>query len=129
MYNQGLTYWVQRRGDKVIDAATRAMQARLHMTEPHATYLLTVGYALAGRTVEARATLDSLEARYGAAFAYTMRAVVHHALGDDAMALTLLERALALREPELPNVTSEPQLDGLRQHPRFRALRAQMRLP
>jgi tetratricopeptide (TPR) repeat protein len=129
IYNQGLSYWVLRRGDKVIDAASRSMQARLRMTEPHATYLLSVGYALAGRPNEARAILDSLDARYGAAFPYTMRAALYHALGDDAMALTLLERALVLREPELPNVTSEPQLDGLRQHPRFRALRAQMRLP
>jgi tetratricopeptide (TPR) repeat protein len=129
IYNQGLSYQMLRQGDSVIRAAERAASARLPLDSLHSDMLLTIGYALAGRREDARATLDRLEARLVPTLPNSFRAIVYHELGDDRKALDLLERSLALREPDLPLVTSEPGFDRLRQNIRFRNVRRAMRLP
>ena len=122
IYNQGLVYWMKGMGPEVIAAAQRAKNARIGMG-PHANWLLVIGYALSGQRDRALELLDRLDV------SLTEVAAVYHVLGEDEQALALLEKALAVRDPNLPNETSEPTFDRLRDHPRFRALRAAMRLP
>jgi tetratricopeptide (TPR) repeat protein len=129
IYNEGLSYWVQGRADKVIESARRANQVRLPVGELHAEYLLSVGQALSGQTHAARATLEHLEARFGPGVPNSYKAAFHVVLGEDDKALKMLEQSFAIREPTLPIIMAEPQIDRIRDHPRFRALRAAMRLP
>ena len=80
--------------------------------------------ALAGRTQEARQALARVEAaalqRYVPA-SYLAR--VHVALGDTEAALTLLEKALADRAPELVHPRLAVEFAPLAREPRFQALR------
>lgn len=129
IYNQGLSYWMLRQGDSVIRAAERTATARLPIDSLHTDWLLSSGYALAGRLEDARATLRRLDARLVPMLPDCFRAAIYLELGDEHRALDLLERSLALREPDLPLVTSEPGFDRLRQNTRFRNLRRAINLP
>jgi tetratricopeptide (TPR) repeat protein len=123
IYNQGLVYWMKGMGKEVITSAQQAKTARLSVGELHADWLLTIGYALSGQRDSAQAMLRERE------FPPALAAAVHHVLGDDDEAIDFLERAVAMRLPGVPNITSEPLFDDLRDHPRFRALRSAMELP
>jgi eukaryotic-like serine/threonine-protein kinase len=62
--------------------------------------------------------VDAANGRLGPAhFAY-----VHAALGDRAMALTLLERAASERDPDILWLAVDPRVDQLRSEPRFEQL-------
>jgi tetratricopeptide (TPR) repeat protein len=54
---------------------------------------------------------------------------VYACLGDEARTLEYLERALAQREPGLPEILSDPEIPWLRVDERFAHLRKRLNLP
>jgi DNA-binding winged helix-turn-helix (wHTH) protein/tetratricopeptide (TPR) repeat protein len=86
--------------------------------------VLARSLALAGRTSEARRTLEALERASadgrGGSYAH---ATVHLALGERDAALARLEAATEERDPWLVLLKVDPMLDALRRHRRFQALR------
>ena len=55
-------------------------------------------------------------------------AVVHAALGENALALDALERAFAARDAQLVFLKDDPRWSGLRSEPRFAALMRALKL-
>jgi hypothetical protein len=55
-------------------------------------------------------------------------AVLHAALGETAPAMDALEKALAIRDPQLVFLKDDSRWAGLRQQPRFTALLVALRL-
>ena len=55
-------------------------------------------------------------------------AVLHAALGENALALAALERAFVLRDPQLVFLKDDSRWLGLRQEPRFVALMKDLKL-
>jgi tetratricopeptide (TPR) repeat protein len=84
---------------------------------------LANGYAVSGRTSEARALLSDLEeiSRQQYTCAYEI-AVVHATLGDVDEALAWLYKARADRADCIPYLNIDPRFDSLRSDPRFQAL-------
>ena len=84
---------------------------------------LANGYAVSGRTSEARALLGELEeiSRQQYTCAYEI-AVVHATLGDADEALAWLYKARADRADCIPYLNIDPRFDSLRSDPRFQAL-------
>jgi serine/threonine-protein kinase len=86
--------------------------------------LLGYGYAKSGASSRAREVLANLEARgaqTGGAAAAAAR--VHLGLGDNAAALSLLERAAANHDPFFSSESlAEPFFDPIRPDPRFAAI-------
>lgn len=80
-------------------------------------------YAMAGRTAQARAVLDSLDARATRTYvpAYWF-ALLHVGLGEREEAMTSLERAYAERSTVLAYLLLDPRLAPLHELPRFQAL-------
>ena len=58
----------------------------------------------------------------------TSLAAVHAALGETALALSALERALVVRDTRLVYLSSDPNWAPLRQQPRFVALLKTLKL-
>ena len=91
---------------------------------------LARAHALAGHADEAQALLDELDTistrRYVSPFAL---ALVHVALDRPERALSLLEDALATRDPYAIYLPVHPHLDPLRDDPRFATLRDRASLP
>jgi TolB-like protein/Tfp pilus assembly protein PilF len=125
IYNEGLSYWMKGLAQSVVERALHAKDVGFN--EVYADWLLSIGRALSGDRSAALAVLDELQSRHPY-IPHTLCAAVYDVLRDDDMAFQLLERALAMREPMLPSLTSEPLFDRLSAHPRFHALRASMRL-
>jgi len=80
-------------------------------------------HAMAGRTAQARAVLDSLDARATRSYvpAYWF-ALLHVGLGEREEAMRSLERAYEERSSVLAYVRLDPRLAPLRDLPRFQAL-------
>jgi eukaryotic-like serine/threonine-protein kinase len=80
-------------------------------------------YAMAGRTGQARAILDSLNARATRSYvpAYWF-ALLHVGLGEREEAMTALERAYQERSTVLAYLRLDPRLAPLHELPRFQAL-------
>jgi serine/threonine-protein kinase len=80
-------------------------------------------YAVAGKTAQARAVLDTLEARSARSYvpAYWF-ALVYVGLGDKEKAITWLERAYQERSTVLAYLRIDPRLQPLHELPRFQAL-------
>lgn len=127
IYNQGLAYALQGRGEDVVSAARRAMAARVSMAEPMATWLLGVGHALSGDREGAVQILHDLERHRR--INPGIIAALYYVLGNHDKALDWLEQGYDWRHAVIPEMTSGPWFDDLRNHPRFRALRAKMGLP
>jgi serine/threonine-protein kinase len=94
--------------------------------------LADLGYifARAGRTDEARAILDTLQAL--ARTRYVPRdemAIVHLGLGETELALDQFESAIADRHWWLVYLNADPRLDPLRAHPRFQRLMRRIHAP
>ena len=91
--------------------------------------LLAMHLARMGRRDEARTIQDQLlnlaKTRYVSPVSL---AVVHAALGENALALDALERAFAARDTQLVFLKDDPRWSGLRQEPRFAALMQALRL-
>lgn len=80
-------------------------------------------YAMAGRTAQARAVLDSLEARAGRSYVPSYWfALLHVGLGEREQAMTSLERAYEERSTVLAYLRIDPRLAPLHELPRFQAL-------
>jgi DNA-binding winged helix-turn-helix (wHTH) protein/TolB-like protein/Flp pilus assembly protein TadD len=124
----GLAY--ERTGN--VDAALDAHQQAIRVGGRNPLWLaeLARAHALAGHVDEAEALLDELNAasarRYVSPFAL---ALVHVALDRPQRALSLLEDAIATRDPYAIYLPVHPHLDPLRDHPRFAALRDRAPLP
>jgi serine/threonine-protein kinase len=92
-------------------------------SSPNRISSLGHAYAIAGRTEQARAALDTLTARAARTYvpAYWF-ALVHVGLGEKEEAITWLERAYQERSTVLAYLRLDPRLEPLRDHPRFLAL-------
>ena len=91
--------------------------------------LLAMHLARMGRDDEARTIqnqlLDLAKTRY---LSPVSLAVVHAALGENALALDALERAFAARDTQLVFLKDDPRWSGLRKEPRFAALMHALKL-
>src|SRR6516164_7211217 len=86
---------------------------------------LALAYRRLGRHADAEAALAREEALEGDAGAVDY-AVVYAQWGNIPKALSWLETALRLGDPELVRVKSEPLLDRLRKEPRFQAIEREL---
>jgi DNA-binding winged helix-turn-helix (wHTH) protein/TolB-like protein len=94
--------------------------ARQRFDSPAFLALLGYARAVAGKTNEARETLDELQKlstkRFVGAFP---KAVVYAGLGERRLALDALERAFQERSPELGLLGVDPMFDYIRSDPQF----------
>jgi len=89
---------------------------------------LALAYRRLGRHADAEAALAREEALEGDAGAVDY-AVVYAQWGNIPKALSWLETALRLGDPELVRVKTEPLLDPLRKEPRFQAIERELKFP
>jgi len=104
--------------DEAIASATKARDLSLGNAES----IATIGYvqAMAGRLTEARNTLAELEERGKARYVPSYGiAAIHHALGERATALDMLERSFTERDALMVFLRVDPKWDDLREEPRF----------
>lgn len=80
-----------------------------------------VGYAEGGYAAALRAVADVFVARGDEAKLWQI-ATLYTRAGDDQNALTYLERAASVRDPNTPYITIDPLFDHLRDQPRFQAI-------
>jgi len=93
-------------------------------------YLGRIGYALAisGRTSEASRILDQLKSdshqrpTEDPDYRFFRMAFVHIGLGNNHLALDLLEKAFDAHPPSMTHLKSEPIFAGIREEPRYKAL-------
>ena len=119
----GVAYRQQRVYDRAVEALARAAVA----SGRNPDILAELGQALGlqGRTDEARAILDELEAMSKVRYVPPYdRALVHAGLGDRDAAFSWLERAREERYGSLILLPIDPDLDPLRDDPRFARLAA-----
>ena len=105
--------------------AVREMEKVRQLTNNGLPYLTHLGraYAAVGRTTEARALLDTLNARSATQYVGKDQiALLSLALGDTAGALTWLERAVDDFHWWMPNSNYHPLWRGLWEQPRFKAM-------
>jgi serine/threonine-protein kinase len=118
---RGLALEAADRLDEACDAFRRA--GALDPTNRFAPGDLAATLALVGRRDEARRLLGEMEDRArGGPPPAMMLALVHHALGDDALAFTWLERALEAREFWLSMMHVDPMFRRMWGDARFTAL-------
>jgi eukaryotic-like serine/threonine-protein kinase len=116
-------------------AAIAAMERAIALTGGRIPALqagLVRTYALSGNLREARRRLAEIErmtAASGVALGPARLAYVHAALGDDARALSLLERAVSERDTDVLWIGVDPSLQRLRTSPRFQDLIRRIGLP
>ena len=89
---------------------------------------LALAYHKLGRQADAETALARFKALQGNAGAYGY-ATIYAQWGNTREALTWLETALQLRDPQLINLKTEPLLDPLRKEPRFRAIERELGFP
>jgi TolB-like protein/DNA-binding winged helix-turn-helix (wHTH) protein/Flp pilus assembly protein TadD len=89
---------------------------------------LALAYNKLGRQADAETALARFKALEGNAGAYDY-ATIYAQWGNTREALTWLETALQLRDPQLINLKTEPLLDPLRKEPRFQAIERELKFP
>ena len=89
---------------------------------------LALAYHKLGRQADAETALARFKALAGNAGAYGY-ATIYAQWGNTREALTWLETAVQLRDPELINLKTEPLLDPLRKEPRFKAIERELKFP
>jgi eukaryotic-like serine/threonine-protein kinase len=110
---------------EAIAAAERALELSGDAQDPALLAHLARLDALSGNAAEARRRLANLKAMAADSKAFVAPqhlAYVHAALGEDDEALTLLERAVAERDPSVLWLSVDPRLDRYRTSPRFNDL-------
>ena len=124
---QAILYRAEQRPELAIAALRRAVAQADGNSRPSA--LLGMFLARAGQRDEARLILNQLleRARTGFVPPFSL-AVLHAALGENAVALAALERAFVLRDPQLVFLKDDSRWLGLRQEPRFVALMKDLKL-
>jgi tetratricopeptide (TPR) repeat protein len=113
------------------DAVTELEQARiLSRSDPIPSAGLAHAYASSGRGTEARRLLKELEDRSRTSYVPPEPiAEIHIALGENDLALQVLERACIDHSPRFAWLAKEdPKFDGLRGDPRFARLLKTMRV-
>lgn len=109
------------RPDLAIASLRRAVAQADGNSRPAA--LLGMFLARAGQRDEARAILNQLLARTRNSFVPPVSlAVLHAALDEPALALDTLEKAFAVRDPQLVFLKDDSRWLALRKQPRFMAL-------
>ena len=91
-------------------------------------YCLALAYHKLGRQPDAQTALAQFKALEDNAGAFSY-ATIYTQWGNTREALTWLETALQLRDPELINLKTEPLLDPLRKEPRFQAIERELKFP
>jgi len=87
-------------------------------------------YAMAGRRDEAQREIGILKARSDSHYVSPMNfAAIYAGLGEDAEALSHLQRAVEVRDTSLPVHLLSTEFDHLREHPRFQDLLGRIGLP
>ncbi|HTS51828.1 MAG TPA: winged helix-turn-helix domain-containing protein [Burkholderiales bacterium] len=89
---------------------------------------LALAYHKLGRQADAETALGRFKALQGNAGAYGY-ATIYAQWGNTREALSWLETALQVRDPQLTKLKTELLLDPLRQEPRFRAIERELRFP
>ena len=118
---QGLLQLAEKQPELGIASLRRAAAMADGNTRPSA--LLGMHLARLGQRDEARAILDRmLERAKTRPVSPVSLAVLHAALGENALALDALERAYAARDTQLVFLKDDPRWSGLRQEPRFAVL-------
>jgi TolB-like protein/DNA-binding winged helix-turn-helix (wHTH) protein/tetratricopeptide (TPR) repeat protein len=120
----GRAYLQQARGAEGIAAFERAVQ--LSQGNARCEAALAYGYAVAGRTEEARRILARLR-RQPNGRSYDI-AVVQAALGDSEAALASLARAVGAKDPALRGLLVDERLTRLRAQSRWQDLALSMKL-
>ena len=124
---QAMLHFADQRPDLAIASLRRAVANADGTTRPSA--LLGMYLARAGQRDEARAILDQMLGRASQSYVPSFSlAVLHAALGETGLALDGLERALAVRDPQLVFLKDDPRWSGLRGEPRFAALMQRLKL-
>jgi TolB-like protein/DNA-binding winged helix-turn-helix (wHTH) protein/Tfp pilus assembly protein PilF len=124
---QAALHRVDQRPDLAIASLRRAVALADGNTRPAA--LLGMYLARNGQQDEARAILNQMLERDRTGFVPPVSlAVLHAALDETAPALDALEKALAVRDPQLVFLKDDSRWSGLRQEPRFAALMMALRL-
>ena len=89
--------------------------------------MLAYGYALAGRSRDARALLDTIRARSDGRLPPTGAiAAALDALGDHEAAVALLGEAIVRHDSWLETFSRSPRYDKLRKDPRVAAMLARL---
>ena len=111
---------------EAIAACERAQELGSHSLEMAA--LAGWSYAKLGETERAHAKIEELEKiserRYVGPY---LPALIHNALGETDVALSLLEKSLAARDVRMIFLKVDPKWNNLRNEPRFIALMKQMK--
>ena len=124
---QGLLHLAEQRPEPGIASLRRAVAMSDGNSRPSA--LLGMHLARLGQRDETRAILDRLlERARTRAVSPVSLAVLHAALGETALALDALERAVATRDTQLVFLKDDPRWSGLRKEPRFVALMQALKL-
>ena len=125
----GVTYVAMRRLDDAIRELETAARLPRQLSSRIETYL-GYAYATAGRPVDARRILDSLESRrrehYVSSFGI---ALIHDALGEKQPAVAALERAYEDRAVELAQLMQYPSFKTIASEASFQAMMRQIGLP
>jgi tetratricopeptide (TPR) repeat protein len=116
-----------------IDDAIREFEAAVGSPQQHNSRLeayLGYGYAVAGRALDARRILNTLESRrreqYVSSFGI---ALIHDALGEKERAMAAFERAYEDRAVEFAQMSEYPPFEKIASEPRFQALMRLIGLP
>jgi DNA-binding winged helix-turn-helix (wHTH) protein/TolB-like protein/tetratricopeptide (TPR) repeat protein len=124
---QGLLYLAEQQPELAIASLRRAVALADGNTRPRA--LLGMHLARLGQRDETRAILNDLlnvaKTRYVPPVSL---AVLHAALGENALALDALERGFAVRDTQLVFLKEDSRWSGLRKEPRFAALMHELKL-
>ncbi|MEX2234598.1 MAG: tetratricopeptide repeat protein [Cyclobacteriaceae bacterium] len=111
--------YIQKR---MFDEAIEAFKQGVAFSGEHHAYLslLGYGYAAAGRVGESRTIVVELERRRKTQFLWDVAiAMIYSALGEEDMALDLLEQAYEDRAGWIIWLGVEPAFDNIRDHPRY----------
>jgi serine/threonine protein kinase/tetratricopeptide (TPR) repeat protein len=130
-YGLGTYSWALRHVGKVEEAVERAEKA-LELSSGGQFFMAVLGgaYAAAGRSGEARATLERLEEMSAAGYVSPYhRALIHLHLGEREQALKLILEAATINEGWLVWLGVEPQFDPLRAEPAFAEILTRTRNP
>jgi tetratricopeptide (TPR) repeat protein len=124
---QGLLYLAEQQPELGIASLRRAVALADGNSRPRA--LLGMHLARLGQQDETRAILnDMLNAAKTRYVPPVSLAVLHAALGENALALDALERGFAVRDTQLVFLKEDSRWSSLRKEPRFAALMQKLKL-